>query len=76
MYKMQFADHGGRPVPILTNDGDQYNSPSLFVGSAGPAYILTALRSVGITHVISVTSGVRPQFPDELEYLHIQGLRD
>ena len=69
MYKMEYGDNGGRPVPI---EGQPY----LFVGSAGPAYNLTALKEMKITHIISVSSGVRPQFPKEFEYLHIQGLRD
>jgi len=69
MYKMENADHAGKPLPIETQ-------PYLFVGSAGPAYNLKALKETGITHIISVTSGVRPQFPDDFEYLHIQGLFD
>ena len=69
MYKLEHSANGGRPVPI---DGQPY----LFIASAGPAYNMTALREMNISHIISVTSGVRPQFPDEFEYLHIQGLRD
>ena len=69
MYKLEYGHNGGRPIPI---EGQPY----LFVGSAGPAYNLSALNEMNITHIISVTSGVRPQFPDEFEYLHIQGLRD
>ena len=69
MYKMEYSDNGGRPIPI---EGQPY----LFVGSAGPAYNSSALTDMNITHIISVTSGVRPQFPDEFDYLHIQGLRD
>ena len=69
MYKVECGDNGGRPIPI---EGHPY----LFVGSAGPAYNLSALKEMDITHIISVTSGVRPQFPDDFEYKHIQGLRD
>lgn len=69
MYKIEYGDNGGRPIPI---EGQPY----LLVGSAGPAYQLSALKEMNITHIISVTSGVRPQFLNEFKYLHIQGLRD
>ena len=69
MYKLENGDNDGKPIAI---EGQPY----LFVGSAGPAYNLTALKEMNITHIISVTSRVQPQFPDEFEYLHIPGIRD
>ena len=73
LWIMRKMEIDGEPVPIEYFWGTTWRpwNANLFIGSIGAAYNLPVLLELGITHVVSITTGDGKIYAENFDYFHI-----